>query len=138
MIEIVSAEACIACDVCIKVCPTDVFQRGEDGIPVIARQSDCQTCFMCEAYCPVDALYVSPISAPAGPESPHTDEDEVSRAGLFGGYRELVGWGRGRTSGALRDRNPLLKAVPPLSESRLPSPATVAGTPWNHHEQAID
>lgn len=60
MIEIVSAAACIACDVCVKVCPTDVFDRGADGVPVIARQSDCQTCFMCEAYCPTDALYVAP------------------------------------------------------------------------------
>ncbi len=80
MIEIISSTACIACDVCIKVCPTDVFERGEDGIPVIARQSDCQTCFMCEAYCPVDALYVSPISAPVGPDSPHADEGAVRRA----------------------------------------------------------
>ncbi|WNG85445.1 ferredoxin family protein [Mycobacterium sp. ITM-2016-00317] len=132
MIEIVSAAACIACDVCVKVCPTDVFDRGEDGIPVIARQSDCQTCFMCEAYCPVDALYVSPVSAPVDSASPHADEAAVSRAGLFGGYREMVGWGRGRTAGALRDRNPLLKAVPPLPESRLPAPANLADTPWNH------
>ena len=132
MIEIVGAEACIACDVCIKVCPTDVFDRGEDGIPVIARQSDCQTCFMCEAYCPVDALYVSPVSAPVGPDSPHADEDSVNRHGLFGGYREMVGWGRGRTSGALLDRNPILKTVPPLPESRLPAPATVAESPWTH------
>lgn len=132
MIEIVDAAACIACDVCVKVCPTDVFERGEDGIPVIARQSDCQTCFMCEAYCPVDALYVSPVSVPVGPDSPHADAETVGRAGLFGGYREMVGWGRGRTSGALRDRNPLLKAVPPLPESRLPAPANLADTPWNH------
>ena len=74
MIEIVSAAACIACDICVKVCPTDVFDRGEDGVPVIARQSDCQTCFMCEAYCPTDALYVSPVSAPVAADSPHADE----------------------------------------------------------------
>ena len=28
--------------------------------PVIARQEDCQTCFLCEIYCPTDALYVAP------------------------------------------------------------------------------
>ncbi|MGE2714730.1 4Fe-4S dicluster domain-containing protein [Mycolicibacterium litorale] len=132
MIEIVSTAACIACDVCVKVCPTDVFERGEDGVPVIARQSDCQTCFMCEAYCPVDALYVSPVSEPVGVDSPHASEDAVKRAGLLGGYREMVGWGRGRTAGALLDRNPMLKAVPPLDESRLPSPAALADSPWNH------
>lgn len=132
MIEIVDTATCIACDVCVKVCPTDVFDRGADGVPVIARQSDCQTCFMCEAYCPVDALYVSPVSTPVGPDSPHADLDEVRRAGLFGGYREMVGWGRGRTAGALRDRNPLLKAVPPLKDSRLPAPAPLVDEPWSH------
>jgi NAD-dependent dihydropyrimidine dehydrogenase PreA subunit len=132
MIEIVSAAACIACDVCVKVCPTDVFDRGSDGVPVIARQSDCQTCFMCEAYCPTDALYVSPVSAPVEPGSPHADENAVADRGLFGGYRELVGWGRGRTAGQLLDKNATLKATPPLPESYLPVPAPVADEPWNH------
>lgn len=132
MIEIVHTAACIACDVCVKVCPTDVFERGEDGVPVIARQSDCQTCFMCEAYCPVDALYVAPVSAPVGVDSPHADVEAVLRNGLFGGYREMVGWGRGRTPGALKDRNPVLKAVPPLSDSRLTPPSALATSPWNH------
>lgn len=132
MIEIVSGTACIACDVCVKVCPTDVFDRGADGIPVIARQSDCQTCFMCEAYCPVDALYVSPVSSPVGVGSPHADADAVARRGLLGGYREMIGWGRGRTAGAQLDRNPVLKAIAPLEESRLPGPAELADSPWNH------
>ena len=44
----------------------------------------------------------------------------------------MVGWGRGRTSGALRDQNPLLKAVPPLPESRLPGPIELVDKPWNH------
>lgn len=132
MIEIVIADACIACDVCVKVCPTDVFDRGENGVPVIARQSDCQTCFMCEAYCPVDALYVAPVSAPVGADSPHADRDTVVRHGLPGGYREMIGWGRGRTAGALLDRNPVLKAIPPLPISRLSSPPDLADSPWNH------
>lgn len=132
MIEIVSAAACIACDMCVQVCPTDVFERGEDGVPVIARQSDCQTCFMCEAYCPVDALYVSPVSGPVDPSSPHADEAAVAHHELFGGYREMIGWGRGRSAGALRDRNPLLKAVSPLPESRLPAPAALVESAWNH------
>lgn len=132
MIEIVSATACIACDICVKVCPTDVFDRGEDGVPVIARQSDCQTCFMCEAYCPADALYVSPISAPVGADSPHADEQAVTQTRLLGGYREMIGWGQGRTAGARRDQNPVLTAVPPLAESQLPVPAVLADRPWNH------
>ncbi|MBM7488075.1 NAD-dependent dihydropyrimidine dehydrogenase PreA subunit [Bradyrhizobium canariense] len=35
---------------------------GTYGIPVIARQDDCQTCFLCELYCPEDALWVSPFA----------------------------------------------------------------------------
>lgn len=132
MIEIVSAAACIACDICVKVCPTDVFDRGADGVPVIARQSDCQTCFMCEAYCPADALYVSPLSVPVEAGSPHADEHAVTQTGLLGGYREMVGWGRGRTAGALLDQNPVLTAVPPLPEPRLPAPAAVVDRTWNH------
>jgi NAD-dependent dihydropyrimidine dehydrogenase PreA subunit len=56
MIEVVSQDRCVKCDVCVKVCPMDVFALGPDGAPVIARQDDCQTCFMCEAHCPVDAM----------------------------------------------------------------------------------
>jgi NAD-dependent dihydropyrimidine dehydrogenase PreA subunit len=132
VIEIVSGQACIACDICIKVCPTDVFDRGPDGVPTIARQGDCQTCFMCEAYCPTDALYVSPAATPVGADSPHADEDAVARSGLLGGYRRMVGWGQGREAGARRDRNPLLSAVPPLPESALPVPAPVCDRMWNH------
>ena len=34
-------------DICVNVCPTNVSDKT-DGIPVIARQNDCQTCFLCE------------------------------------------------------------------------------------------
>jgi NAD-dependent dihydropyrimidine dehydrogenase PreA subunit len=93
LIEIVSESKCIQCNLCVSVCPTNVFDKVEGGIPVIARQSDCQTCFMCELYCPVDALYVAPDPEHLTLQS----EDEVENQGLFGGYREKVGWGRGRT-----------------------------------------
>ncbi|WP_027088247.1 4Fe-4S dicluster domain-containing protein [Cohnella panacarvi] len=93
MIELLSQEKCISCNQCVNVCPTNVFEKVEDGIPVIARQSDCQTCFMCELYCPVDALYVAPDSETPLPVS----EEELESSGLLGGYREKVGWGPGRT-----------------------------------------
>ncbi len=94
MIELLHADTCIACDACIRVCPTDVFDPGTDGIPVIARQSDCQTCFTCEAYCPVDALYVDPESTPLPPGQAIPDEQ-------IGRYRREIGWGRGRSPGSL-------------------------------------
>ncbi|PXY23381.1 4Fe-4S ferredoxin [Prauserella coralliicola] len=112
MIEIVSAARCIACDVCVKVCPTDVFEQGADGVPVIARQDDCQTCFMCEAYCPVDALYVAPFGTPAPPGSRHVDEEALVERGALGAYREAMGWGRGRVPGSRFDKNHLFTRTP--------------------------
>jgi NAD-dependent dihydropyrimidine dehydrogenase PreA subunit len=110
MIEVVSGERCVACDVCVKVCPMDVFERGADGVPVIARQSDCQTCFMCEAYCPVDALFVAPLSDPAPPGSAYTDEAWLAASGRLGAYRRAIGWGGGRTIGSTADRAYLFAA----------------------------
>lgn len=101
MIELVSASKCIGCNQCVRVCPTNVFDEGDDGLPVIARQSDCQTCFMCELYCPVDALYVEPDSD----GTTDVTEQEAERQGWIGSYREQVGWGRGRTP---ITKNPLM------------------------------
>lgn len=92
VIEVISAARCVECNQCVSVCPTNVFERVEDGIPVIARQSDCQTCFMCELYCPVDALYVAPDSE----KVIGVTEAGLQEQGLLGGYREKVGWGKGR------------------------------------------
>ncbi|MEU6701016.1 ferredoxin family protein [Pseudonocardia sp. NPDC046786] len=100
MIEIVSRDRCVRCDVCVDVCPTDVFDLDDGGFPVIARGADCQTCFLCEAYCPTDALYVAPFARPAAPGSAHTDEDRMARRGALGDYRARVGWGLGRVPGS--------------------------------------
>jgi Pyruvate/2-oxoacid:ferredoxin oxidoreductase delta subunit len=69
------------------VCPTNVFDKT-DGIPVIARQNDCQTCFLCELYCPEDALYVSPFADQTQP----TDVIALQRTDAMGSYRRAVGW----------------------------------------------
>ncbi|TBL75268.1 ferredoxin family protein [Paenibacillus thalictri] len=88
MIEMVSESRCIGCNMCVKVCPTNVFDRTERGVPVISRQSDCQTCFMCELYCPADALYV----APHAEVNVVVEEAELAQRNLLGQYRERVGW----------------------------------------------
>ncbi|WP_052848197.1 4Fe-4S dicluster domain-containing protein [Streptomyces avicenniae] len=132
MIEVVSDSRCVRCDICVKVCPTDVFDRDADGLPVIARQSDCQTCFSCELYCPVDALYVAPLSGPAPEGSPHRDEAALAASGALGAYRATVGWGGGRRPGSTRDANYRFTAgmtgqpgarPAPLPEPALPPPA---------------
>ena len=52
-------ERCVGCNICVHVCPDHVFDAVQDvKAPVIARPDQCQTCFLCELYCPEDALYV--------------------------------------------------------------------------------
>lgn len=116
MIEIVSQTRCVSRDVCVKVCPMDVFDTGTGGVPVIARQSQCQTCFMCEAYCPADALFVAPLSDPAPLGSAFLDEAALAASGALGAYRRAVGWGHGRTPGSALDDSHLFT-------SRLTEPA---------------
>lgn len=99
MIELISESKCVKCNRCVDVCPTNVFDQVNGGIPVIARHDDCQTCFMCELYCPVDALYV----APDAEGQTDVSEEELTERGLLGGYREKVGWGKGRQPVAKHD-----------------------------------
>lgn len=100
MIELVSASRCIKCNICVNICPTNVFDRVPDAPPAIARKSDCQTCFMCELYCPVDALYV----APETDLQTSVNEAELAQKGLLGSYRENIGWGPKRASTANNDQ----------------------------------
>ncbi len=105
MIEIVSLSRCTACNVCVRICPANVFDIVPDAAPRIARQNDCQTCFMCEIYCPVDALYVAPhAEGPTG-----ILEAAVEAAGLFGTYSRALGWTRGQAGGAEADTTRLLR-----------------------------
>jgi NAD-dependent dihydropyrimidine dehydrogenase PreA subunit len=87
MIEVIDEERCTSCDICVNVCPTNVFDKT-NGVPVIARQSDCQTCFLCELYCPEDALFVSPFADTAQ----SVDVAALKQGTLLGSYRRSVGW----------------------------------------------
>ena len=111
MIEVISSARCVTCDVCIAVCPTDVFDAGPDGVPVIARQEDCRTCYMCEAHCPADALFVAPLTRPAPVDSPLRDENLLVERDLLGSCRREIGWGRGRRPGARLAIGPELGAA---------------------------
>ena len=88
MIELVIADRCTSCNACVEVCPTNLFDTGADGRPVIARQADCQTCFMCELYCRFDALYVAPdCDHPTA-----VDAATLLASGLLGQFRRDSGW----------------------------------------------
>jgi NAD-dependent dihydropyrimidine dehydrogenase PreA subunit len=92
MIEIVSAERCTGCNICVHACPNNVFEAVKGGIPRIARQDDCQTCFMCELYCPEDALFVAPSA-----DAPLVVEEHAAQTqALLGSYRRSIGWGKDR------------------------------------------
>jgi NAD-dependent dihydropyrimidine dehydrogenase PreA subunit len=86
MIEQILADRCTRCGLCVDVCPTDVFSLAGDGMPVIARKDDCQTCFMCELYCRADALFV----APQCDHSVQVSPDDARR--FAGQFRRESGW----------------------------------------------
>lgn len=88
MIELVIAERCAGCDACVAICPTNVLDAVPGGPPVIARQEDCQTCFMCELYCRGDAIFVGPDCEKPVP----VDKDAILVSGLLGEFRRHHGW----------------------------------------------
>ncbi|WP_159886899.1 4Fe-4S dicluster domain-containing protein [Paenibacillus puerhi] len=114
MIELVSPDRCVSCNMCVRVCPTHVFDQGDNGIPIIARQEDCQTCFICEAYCPVDALYVAPYAEPL--DAPPTQE-QLIETNVLGSWRETIGWGKGRTRLAELDTTPFIDRILPTRKA---------------------
>ncbi|NTZ18643.1 ferredoxin family protein [Paenibacillus sp. JMULE4] len=116
MIEWVSADRCVQCGICVKVCPTHVFDLGPDDTPVIARQEDCQTCYICEAYCPADALYVAPYAD----EKVTVEEQELIASGILGSWRKTIGWGPGRTKLAAMDQTPFIDRILPANFNDKP------------------
>jgi NAD-dependent dihydropyrimidine dehydrogenase PreA subunit len=88
MIELVIDDRCTRCNACVDVCPSNVFERVPDRPPVIARQADCQSCYMCELYCKTDALYVGPNCEAPEP----VDEAAIVASGVLGQYRRHSGW----------------------------------------------
>ncbi|TAK77244.1 MAG: ferredoxin family protein [Aquabacterium sp.] len=89
MISLLVQDRCTQCNRCVDVCPTNVFDLRADAPPAIARLQDCQTCFLCELYCPHDALFVDPDVDRAAPPR---DPAELAAAGLLGRFRRDSGW----------------------------------------------
>jgi NAD-dependent dihydropyrimidine dehydrogenase PreA subunit len=113
MIELVSTSRCIECNICVRVCPTNVFDVVPDAAPTIARQSDCQTCFLCEAYCPADALFV----AADAHRHVEVSEQQLAADGTLGSYRRSLGWSPGGDPAALHETAHALR--------RMAGPSTI-------------
>ncbi len=47
---------CKACNICIALCPTAVFEPDRDGKPVQARPEACTQCTICWTHCPDFAI----------------------------------------------------------------------------------
>lgn len=44
---------------CVDVCPSEVYDEGDDGKAVVARMEDCTGCDSCVASCPEEAITVT-------------------------------------------------------------------------------
>ena len=47
---------CKACNLCIALCPKQVFEPDRDGKPVQARPENCTQCTICWVHCPDFAI----------------------------------------------------------------------------------
>ena len=48
----VDLDCCIACGTCITECPDNVYDEGDDGKPINARDENCTDCGICVNECP--------------------------------------------------------------------------------------
>lgn len=47
---------CKACNLCIALCPKQVFEPDRDGKPIQARPENCTLCTICWVHCPDFAI----------------------------------------------------------------------------------
>ena len=57
--QIVYREWCKSCGICIALCPKKVYDKNENGGPLIARPDDCIGCLTCEVHCPDFAISIT-------------------------------------------------------------------------------
>lgn len=88
MISLILEELCTGCDDCVTACPSHVLDSSGEGPPRIARLDQCQTCYLCELYCPEDAIWVAPDQR----QAEEVDARAVQASSLRGRLRRDQGW----------------------------------------------
>ncbi|MFZ5814364.1 MAG: 4Fe-4S dicluster domain-containing protein [Bacillota bacterium] len=59
----VNAAYCKGCEICVQVCPKDVFVINDRQKAVAAHEDACSGCLSCEIYCPDFAIDVQEVEA---------------------------------------------------------------------------
>ncbi len=49
-------EKCTRCGLCVRICPTRIFDSSEGGLPVARHAEECVLCGQCLCACPADAI----------------------------------------------------------------------------------
>jgi 2-oxoglutarate ferredoxin oxidoreductase subunit delta len=77
---LVNEGLCKACGICSELCPRDVHDATEEGVPVVARLEDCTGCMFCEWHCPDFAIRVQFADEHGASPEPMEQIGERSRA----------------------------------------------------------
>ena len=60
-IDKIDNELCNGCEICVNICPMDVFRMDENTKKaIITYPEDCMLCEFCVLDCPTDAITVTP------------------------------------------------------------------------------